>query len=263
MTETVTDRMDPARATALAAVLGHAWDEGQPLPPFFHRAYFWDVRPEPRLGRDGHPKLDRQGLIPDLWLPRRMWGGGRLEFHAPLYAGRPAERQSVRESIDEKQGRGGRLAIVTLRHEIRQDGQVCVTEWQDLIYREEHKPGTQPPEPIPSPEMADEIRSRDFYTLTLMRYSALTMNGHRIHYDLDYAREVEGYPGLVVHAPLLAQLLMLMVPGPMTSFRFRATSPLCLPDSARLCRWGKRFWVSGPGGRVCMDAEAGYATSRA
>ena len=263
MTETVTDLMDPARATALAAVLGHTWAEGQPLPPFFHRAYFWDVRPEPQLGRDGHPRLGGKTLIPDLWLPRRMWAGGRLEFHAPLHAGRPAERQSEMESIDEKVGRSGRLGFVTLRHEIRQEGTLCVTEWQDLVYRADPVPGEAKPVPPDPPEMADEVRSRDFYTLTLMRYSALTMTGHRIHYDLDYAREVEGYPGLVVHAPLLAQLLMLMAPGPMASFRFRATSPLCLPDSARLCRWGTRFWVSGPGGGLCMDAEASYATSRA
>ncbi|MBI1220626.1 MAG: acyl dehydratase [Rhodobacteraceae bacterium] len=263
MSETVTDLMDPARATALAVTLGHAWEEGQPLPPFFHHAYFWTVHPEAGLGRDGHPKLGGQNLIPDLWLPRRMWGGGRLEFHAPLYAGRPAERQSVMESIDEKEGRSGRLGLVTLRHEIRQDGQLCVTEWQDLIYREDYKPGAPAPEPVPSPDSAEEIRSRDFYSLTLMRYSALTMNGHRIHYDPDYAREVEGYPGVVVHGPLLAQLLMLMAPGPLKTFRYRAIAPLCLPASARICRLGNRFWVSGPGGGMCMEAEADYASSRA
>lgn len=254
--EVLADAMDYARAIALAATLGHSWDPRQPLPPFFHRVYFWEVKPEPELGRDGHPWVG--GMIPDFGLPRRMWAGGRLAFHQPLYAGQPAERTTVRESATRKQGRSGPLGFVTLRHEIRQNGELCVTEWQDLVYREEARPDAPQPEPPAAPEMADEIRSRPFYTLTLMRYSGLTMNGHRIHYDADYAREVEGYPGVVVHAPLLAQMMMLMAPKPLKTFRFRAVSPLCLPASARFGRLGNRFWVSGPGGGVRMEGEAGY-----
>ncbi len=253
--EVQADAMDPARALALAAVLGHPWAPAQPLPPFFHRVYFWEVRPDGDLGRDGHPRVG--GLIPDFGLPRRMWAGGRLEFHRPLFSGQPAERRTVRDSALRKQGRSGPLGFVTLRHEIRQNGALCVTEWQDLVYREEARPDAPHLAPPPAPEVADETRSRAFNPVGLMRYSGLTMNGHRIHYDADYARDVEGYPGLVVHAPLLAQLMMLMAPQPLKTFRFRAVAPLCLPTAAVFGRLGNRFWVAGPGGGLRMEGEAG------
>ncbi|SLN15131.1 hypothetical protein TRL7639_00242 [Falsiruegeria litorea R37] len=259
-TEIQGDVMDPARAAAFQVALGQAptIEAGLPLPPFFHQLYFWTPRPPDGLGRDGHP-LVGGGLIPDMGLPRRMWAGGRLSFAAPLMAGVAAERRSVLESAASKKGRTGPLAFVTLRHEIFQGDVLCLSEWQDLVYREDPSPGA--PSPVPPLARTDEtdVQVARFDSTFLFRYSALTFNGHRIHYDLDYARDVEGYAGLVVHGPLLAQKLMLLateVMGPLAEFSFRASSPLMHFEQAEFCRNGNDLWVRGPDGRQCMQAVA-------
>lgn len=259
--QTVTDPMDPARGTALQVALGMmpTITVGSALPPFFHQLHFWDPQPPSRLGRDGHPATGL-GLIPDLGLPRRMWAGGRLAFHAPLVAGVAAVKVTSIDSVTRKEGRTGPLGFVTLRHEITQGGQACVTEWQDLVYREDPSPDA--PAPIAVQARQDEAvcRSVHFDSTLLFRYSALTLNGHRIHYDLDYAREVEGYAGLVTHGPLLAQHLMLLAEerlGTLRQFSFRATAPLMHFEAADLCWSGDgTMWVRGPDGRQCMQAEA-------
>ena len=257
--ESQSDGMDPARAAALQVTLGHpaTISEAAELPPFFHQIYFWTPKLPEELGRDGHPKVG--GLIPDLGLPRRMWAGGRLKFEAALLAGRAAERRTVVEGADRKSGRSGQLGFVTLRHEILQDGRLCVTEWQDLVYREDPDPRAKRPDPPVARRDETDRRALQFDNTLLFRYSALTFNGHRIHYDIDYAREVEGYTGLVVHGPLLAQYLMLMATdlmGPLSEFAFRASSPLMQFEAADFCRKGSEFWVRGPDGRQCMSASA-------
>lgn len=253
----VADRIDPARAEALCAVLGldrPAPATGDPLPPFFHHIYFWDAAPPQDLGPDGHPRTG--GLIPDLGLPRRMWAGGRLTFHQPLRAGILAEKTTHLAGYARKAGRTGQLGLVTLRHTIRQRGAPVLTEEQDLIYRAAARPGEpqrEAPQAPPDAEYSAPIR---FDSTLLFRYSALTMNGHRIHYDLDHAR-AEGYPGLVVHGPLLAQWLILLAEartGPVRSFGFRATAPIFHFEEATLCAAGNRLWVKGPDDRLCMDA---------
>lgn len=250
------DRMDPARITALAAVLGIAWTEDEPLPPFAHQACFWDARPATALGRDGHPRTG-DGLIPDLGLPRRMWAGGRLAFHAPLHAGREAVKTTCCERVERKNGRSGPLGFVTLRHDISQDGQACVTEWQDLVYRPEAGEGPLP-SPAPAPDdTGAETAALHFDEVLLFRYSALTLNGHRIHYDAPYARGVEGYAGLVVHGPLLAQRLMLAAPRPLRRFAFRGRSALICGEAAVMARRGGRLWITAGDGRLVMEAEAG------
>ena len=256
--QTLRDIMDPARAAALCVSLGYGgqpMQAGAPLPPFFHHAYFWQTCPENMLGADGHLAPGR-GLIPDTGLPRRMWAGGRLEFLAPLVLGKAAVRESRVVEVTHKQGRSGRLAFVTLAHEIHQGGRLVLREWQDLVYRAEGALRSDPPRAPDNPEGAEPVA---FSTTLLFRYSALTMNAHRIHYDLDYARRVEGYPGLVVHGPLIAQFLMLKARrelGPLAGFQFRATAPLIQGEGAMLCRDGHRLWLSGPDGRLCMEAEA-------
>ncbi len=255
------DVMDPARAAALQVALGLTPDitSGSALPPFFHQLYFWTpVAPE-QLGRDGHPGRGASGLIPDLGLPRRMWAGGRLRFERPLLAGQEAEKRSCVEHVGRKQGRTGPLGFVTLRHEIWQAGVLCVQEWHDLVYREDPDPSAA--KPVPPQARADEevARSVQFSSTLLFRYSALTFNGHRIHYDQDYARDVEGYAGLVVHGPLLAQQLMLLAEdlmGPLAEFSFRATAPLMHFEAATLCCNGTDLWVRAPDGRQCMQASA-------
>ncbi|WP_406645852.1 acyl dehydratase [Aliisedimentitalea scapharcae] len=258
--ECQSDGLDPARAAAFQVALGQAENitRGSDLPPFFHQLYFWTPLPPSALGRDGHPKVGG-GLIPDLGLPRRMWAGGRLAFDHPLKAGIEAEKRSVLERADRKVGRTGPLGFVVLRHEIWQGGVRCLTEWQDLVYRED--PAPDAPRPVAPDARSDETDRRDvaFSSTLLFRYSALTFNGHRIHYDLDYAKDVEGYTGLVVHGPLLAQHLMLMaedVMGPLETFSFRASSPLMHFETATLCRNGNDLWVRGADGRQCMSAVA-------
>lgn len=252
------DMLDPARAAALQVALGQIGDigVGDPLPAFFHQLYFWTPQVPSELGRDGHPKVG--GLIPDMGLPRRMWAGGRLQFYADLRAGEVAQKTTHCESHTRKEGRTGPLGFVTLRHEITQNGQLRVTEWQDLVYRKDPLAGA--PKPVPPVARIDEASAEDvsFNQTLLFRYSALTFNGHRIHYDLDYARDVEGYAGLVVHGPLLAHLLMrkaVRERGPLKAFSFRATAPLMHFETATLCHEGSDLWVRGPDGRQCMAAS--------
>jgi 3-methylfumaryl-CoA hydratase len=251
--------MDVARANAMQITLGQTADivAGDPLPPFFHQLYFWAPAPANGLGRDGHVKVG--GLIPDMGLPRRMWAGGRLAFHAPLRAGISATRSSLCESQTRKDGRTGPLGFVTLRHEVHQGGQHCLTEWQDLVYRQDPAPDAIKPIPPVARSDEEQCEGVSFSSTLLFRYSALTFNGHRIHYDLDYARSVEGYDGLVVHGPLLAQHLMLLAEralGPLSTFEFRATAPLMHHEMAEFCRCGTDLWVRGPDGRQCMQARA-------
>ena len=254
------DIMDPARAAAFEVALAQEPTivQGVRLPPFFHQLYFWDPQPPARLGRDSHPKTG-SGFIPDMGLPRRMWAGGQLEFPTDLLAGVPAEMTTTIESTQRKEGRSGPLGFVKLRQDITQNGQLCTTEWRDLVYREDPSPGT--PNPVPPQARTDETHSEQvsFDSTLLFRYSALTFNGHKIHYDLDYCRSVEGYDGLVVHGPLLAQQLMLLAErqiGRIKRFSFRASSPLMHTETATLC-WGGdgTVWVRGPDGRQCMMAQ--------
>ncbi|MDA8044512.1 MAG: acyl-CoA dehydrogenase [Actinomycetota bacterium] len=208
--------------------------EGDALPLLWHWAFFAPVVPTTRLGADGHPRLAEGG--PTSGLPRRMWAGGRVTMDGALVVGRPATRRSEVVSAERKTGRSGDLLVVTARHRIEQDGRVLLTEEQDLVYRAH-------PAPAPGATVAEapagEVRPdapdggwADTYVagpLTLFRYSAATWNSHRIHYDRPYAMTEEGYPGLVVHGPLTATLLVESarrrgVAG--RSFSFRAAAPL-------------------------------------
>ncbi|RLJ41142.1 3-methylfumaryl-CoA hydratase [Litoreibacter meonggei] len=249
------DSLDPARISALAAALGVPDDRAR---PFWHQIYFWDARPATSLGLDGHPKIG--ALIPDMGLPRRMWAGGRLHFHAPPTPGQAAQKSTTLLRADRKHGRTGALGLVTLQHEISQDGKLLVSEQQDLIYRAADARSGTPPEAA-----TDETASKThrFTTTELFRYSALTFNGHRIHYDRDYALNVEGYDGLVVHGPLLAQYLMLMAEdllGSLSKFDFRATAPLMDHQSVTFCAKpsedGLMLWARADDGRQCMSATA-------
>lgn len=251
-----TDVIDPARARALQATLGQEPDivAGQRLPGLFHHVYFWDPQPPDTLGPDGHPRPD--SLIHGLDLPRRMWAAGRLVFHQPLIAGTPAERITAVEAVTRRDGRSGRLAFVRLRHDIRQRHRLALTEWQELVYRE--AAGGPAPVPPRAPEMAETAYGWQADSTMLFRYSALIFNGHRIHYDADYARNVEGYAGLVVHGPLLVQMLVLLAEAgaaPLNEITYRATAPLLVDEPARLCAQGAMLWVAGSDGRQCMIAQ--------
>lgn len=258
--QTITDVIDPMRARAMQASLGQdaTLIKGDALPPFYHQLYFWDPQGPENLGRDGHPKVG--GVIPDMGLPRRMWAGGGMEFHHPLVAGVSAKRLTFIENSTQKEGRSGPLGFVTLRHDIWQEDTLCLTDTQDLVYREDPAPDAPKPTPPQAATDEDVCETRNFDTTLLFRYSALTFNGHRIHYDIEYAKHVEGYAGLVVHGPLLAQHLILLAErqlGGLTNFQFRATAPLMHFETAEFCwKADGTAWVRGPDGRQCMTAKA-------
>lgn len=257
-------RIDPQKVAAMHASLGlegEAPSSGDPLPHFWHWSLFWDVVGPGDLGRDGHPKLG--GFIPDLGLPRRMWAGGALEFLRPLIVGDEVLCISKVVDVVQKDGRTGPLAFVRVEHEISDGTGVCIKERQDLVYREEPDPDAPVIASKQAPKDEDVRESHSVTTTDLFRYSALTFNGHRIHYDLDYARDIEGYPGLVIHGPLLAQWLIALAErelGELAEFSFRAVAPLFHFETVEVCAKrgtdGLDLWVRGPDGRLAMTAEA-------
>ncbi|GAA1258996.1 MULTISPECIES: MaoC family dehydratase N-terminal domain-containing protein [Streptomyces] len=210
---TLDDPVAAAPVAALSQVLDQeaaVAGEGEPVPPLWHWLHFLEWPAQRELGADGHPAHGH--FLPPLPDRRRMFAGGRAEFTAPLRVGVPARRTSSLAKVEIKRGRTGEMAFVTVRHEIAQEGETRVTEEQDLVYRvgeDERRSGgfgLDLGEAEPS-DAEWQLILRPSPTL-LFRYSALTANAHRIHYDEPYVRDVEGYPGLVVHGPLLVQLML-------------------------------------------------------
>lgn len=213
-------------------------------------------------GPDGHPA--RGGFLPPVPLPRRMWAGGRFAFHAPLRVGEPVLRRSRIADVQARQGRSGPLCFVAVDHQILQSGRLAVSERHDIVYRG-LSPAAPPAAPPDSPAPAGEHQRRVTPTPTLLfRFSAITFNGHRIHYDAPYATGVEGYPGLVVHGPLQAALLCHFAAGlqgaPLRRFAFRSRAALFdtgdFTLNARRTDRGLSLWTATPGGPVAMEAEA-------
>lgn len=209
--ETVDDVATATPYAALSATLD--WPVGRPaagtpLPSLWHWLYFLPIYRQSEIGPDGHAR--RGGFLPPVPLPRRMWAGSDFQFHQPLLIGDALSRQSTIVDVKEKSGRTGSLIFVKVRHEVRRNGAdaVALTEHHNIVYRAAAAPGeVAPPPQAAPPESAWERRIVPDDVL-LFRYSALTFNGHRIHYDRKYVTEVEGYPGLIVHGPLIATLLM-------------------------------------------------------
>ncbi len=232
-TETLSDELTAAPVRGLSATLDRddpAPAPGTVLPPLGHWLFFLPQHRQSELGPDGHAK--RGGFLPPVPLPRRMWAGGRLAWNPanPLRVGDAVQRHSRIESVTHKAGRTGDLVFVLVRHAIHNARGLGVTEEHDIVYRAAPLPGDPVPPPVqaePGAAWQREITPDD---VLLFRYSALTFNGHRIHYDRRYVTEVEGYPGLIVHGPLIATLLVDLVrrnaPGAfVTSFQFKAVRP--------------------------------------
>lgn len=266
-TETRHDQISPALAAALAATLDGPRQPmaGDALPPLWHWIYFWSVCRQSEVGADGHPQ--RGGFLPPVPLPRRMWAGGRLRFAAPLPIGAAAEKVSRIASVDVKQGRTGALAFVTVQHTVRHHGQLCLTEEHDIVYRDLPQPGAPVVLPKSAPGDARWSRRVEPDPVLLFRYSALTFNGHRIHYDRSYVTGVEGYPGLIVHGPLIATLLADLVArempqAVMREFNFRSVGTLFDTEPFTLC--GKpaadgksvALWAQNERGELAMQADA-------
>ena len=264
-TETATETLRPFPADALAATLDRdeRYPEGAALPDLWHWLYFLPLHRLSESGRDGHAA--RGGFLPPVPLPRRMWAGSRFRFHTPLRVGVLATKRSTILKVEEKQGRSGPLCFVTVGHELIDGDTLCIAEEHDIVYREDPAPGAPAPAPQPAPEDSAFHRVISPDPVLLFRYSALTFNGHRIHYDQPYATGVEGYPGLVVHGPLLATLLMDLLRrqdmGRVTGFAFRALATIT--DTADFAVHGApqpdgsvRLWARRADGALAMDATA-------
>jgi 3-methylfumaryl-CoA hydratase len=229
-TQEVTDRVQPLAVRAFSATLNAPLPaaEGDELPELWHWLHFLPVVTMAEVGADGHPR--RGGFLPPVPLDRRMWAGGRLTFHEPLRVGDAIRQRSEILKVAEKEGRAGRMVFVTVRHETRGPRGLAVAEEQDIVYVAMPESWAPPP-PVPAPADAAWSERVAVDTVLLFRFSALTFNGHRIHYDLPYATGVEKYPGLVVHGPLQAMLLMGLAkrrrPGHRPArFAFRGVRPL-------------------------------------
>ena len=257
--------------TRLAAILDHTeppWRENT-VPPLGHWLYGLPATPHSDLSEDGHPRLGR--FLPPISLPRRMWASSSVEFLAPLQVGDSFRRRSVIKAIDHKVGRSGDLVFVTLQHEVRSGAALAIRETQQLVYRGRPASNSSSPGVVSAP--SDLPPSPDWHRTVhpeptlLFRFSAVTFNSHRIHYDRDYAVGVEGYPGLVVHGPLIAMLLvdLFLRNHPqkrVATFRFKAMEPLFDPrpfSIAGVDRGGAADrWALTPDQRLAMRADLTY-----
>lgn len=227
----VDDLIAPFQAAGMAAALDYprAPGEGDPLPPGWHWLYFADIARQSALGPDGHEK--RGDFLPPIPLPRRMWAGNRLVFHGPLRVGERARRESRVVSVQEKQGRQGPLAFVQVHHAYSGPRGLALEEWHDIAYRAPAAPGGAPRGGAEAPARTEWRREIVPDEVMLFRYSALTFNGHRIHYDSPYVTGAEGYEGLIVHGPLTATLLLDLIAreapeARIAEARFRALRPV-------------------------------------
>jgi len=227
----VDDAMDPAPLLALAAALDRVPPDPAAVPPLWHWLYFARWPPTDELGHDGHPTAGP--LLPPVPERTRVFGGGRVTFRAPLRCSVPAQRRSTVDRWTIKEGRSGTMLLVTEHHEIEQGGNVVLVEEHDLVYRSGPAPGRTFTELSPAEPVTDWPWQTSLPTspVVLFRMSALTANSHRIHYDHPYVTSVEGYPGLVVHGPLLAIAMVSLVadadPGrSVASLSFRLHRPV-------------------------------------
>jgi 3-methylfumaryl-CoA hydratase len=268
-TEQRTDTITAAPLVGLAATLDRddpAPAAGSAVPPLWHWLYFLPMQRQSELGPDGHPR--RGGFLPPVELPRRMWAGGRLRFARALRVGDVATRTSRIADVTAKDARSGRLVFVTVQHQISTPAGIAIEEDQDIVYRGLSAPGAIVSAPA-APR--DEVFARAIVPddVVLFRYSALTFNGHRIHYDRRYVTAVEGYPGLIVHGPLIATLLLDLLrrehPGASVArFEFKALSPLFDLHPFEVCGrpdGERRFalWARNHEGGLAMQASAEVA----
>lgn len=270
--ETTTDTADRTSAVGLRALLDYTDGPAEDhLSPLGHWLHFRPSAAQSELGEDGHPRLG--AFMPPVPLPRRMWAGSRIDFHSPIRFGQPLRRETTVESVEFKRGSTGNLCFVVLRHEVSAGEVPALSELQTLVYREAGTPAQASTTLAArldalAPEGWDWVRPIRPEETTLFRYSALTFNSHRIHYDLPYATKTEGYPGLVVHGPLSATLLvdgfLRNNPGSeLTKFRFSAKRPLFVNGEIQFC--GRHTGANsadlaalGPDGQIAVTAQVEF-----
>ena len=263
--ETADDLCDVRRVKDLAATLDRdaVPGPGDDLPPGWHWMFFNPMARARELGPDGHPK--RGGFLPPVELPRRMWAGGRLSFRAAIPVGAKLRRYSEIANVEIKRGRSGVMVFVLVRHRVFADEVFAIEEEHDIVYREAPSPAQPAPVPEAAPGDAKWQRRITPDAVLLFRYSALTGNGHRIHYDRSHATQTEGYPGLVFHGPLTATLLMgfaeSVLGRSLSRFSFRNKAPLfdLAPftiAAAPASDGGLRLWAATPDAALATEASA-------
>ena len=253
--------------SALSATLDRRDGVPQPgdaIPPGWHWLYFLETNPASELADDGHPR--RGDFLPPVELPRRMWAGGRIEFSRPLTVGAAIRRDSEIISVASKRGRSGDLVFVTVRHTVTVAGDAAITEEHDIVYRDAPRAGEPPASPRPAPANPAWRREINANAAMLFRFSALIFNAHRIHYDIDYCRDEEGYPGLVVHGPLQTILLLDLCrryeTRPVRKFDYRAMHPLFHQEAFTVNGTpaadgaSATLWTATPTGGYAMTASA-------
>jgi 3-methylfumaryl-CoA hydratase len=266
-TESRDDVVSPGPVAALSATLDRDDPRpkaGDPLPLLWHWLFFLPIHRQSELGADGHARLG--GFLPPVPLPRRMYGGGRIESHRPLCVGDSVSRLSRVEDVTYKEGRSGPLVFVKVRHSISNGAGLALIEDQDIVYRDDSKPGESVPQASRAPEPASWTREVRPDAVLLFRYSALTFNGHRIHYDRHFTTTAQGYPGLVVHGPLIATMLADLVRNNLpaanvSAFSFRAVAPLFDTNPFRVCgrlddQRTVKLWAEGPRQELAVEAIA-------
>lgn len=262
-TEEIHDVLSLNLVTRIAATFGEKVPQaGEPLPALWQWCFFQPTVEEQGLGDDGHPA--RGGFLPPAHNRNRMWAGGRVEFFTPLRVDARATRFSTILDVREKLGKTGSLLFVTVQHDYLQDGQLAIREEQDIVYREPTPPKLAEGEPLPAGIWQESITPSP--TL-LFRYSAVTFNGHRIHYDWPYATATEGYPGLVVHGPLMATLSLRAFcranpQAQVRRFAYRGVRPLIAPQPfvlrGRVVAAGKaESWVGNAEG-IAQQGEVSF-----
>ena len=270
-TQSMEDLAAPFPVRALSATFDETGDadpkNGDSLPPLWHWLYFLEVAPQSKIGSDGH--AERGDFLPPVPLPRRMWAGSRFSFEGePIRVGDTIHRLSEIKSVEPKSGSTGSMVFVTVRHTISGPGGVSFVEEHDIVYREAAKPGEAPKLPRPAPADATWTRTVLADPVLLFRFSALTFNGHRIHYDQPYVTGVEGYPGLIVHGPLMGMLQIELARRSnagkvVRSVEFRALSPVF--GGAALGVHGRRepdgsitTWIADPNGGLAQQGKATF-----
>ncbi len=253
-TETARDIVTPGLIDRFRATFGQRlFDSGPDAPLGLHWCLAPPAVPRDQLGPDGHPA--RGGFLPPVPFENRMWAGGAVRFHAPLAAGDAVTRRSRIAAIAPKQGSSGPLVFVSVEHGIHVGDQARIEERQDIVYR--------PAQPLSrSPALMQQTDDPAAFVgdpVTLFRYSALTFNGHRIHYDHPYVTEEEGYSGLVVHGPLQATLLMNAAAAhagtPAISFDYRGVSPLIAGQPVLIRHRDGRVWLEKPDGTITFQGR--------
>ncbi len=264
-TTKIEDQIDYARASVAKNFFNLpdlTLNEGTPLPKYWHWFFCWETAPKELLGRDGHIKPGNN-IIPNSGFPRRMWGGGDIVFFKPLEIGMHVSREITLENIKYKNGSSGKFSIIQIRNDYKNNENILLSEKQNLVYLPNRKKFTKS-EKKENYDLSSLVKEKTFTSQQLFQYSALTMNSHRIHYDLDYCKTIEFYPNLVVHGPLIAQQLVDIADqklnGNLKKFEFKALNPIFVEDKFSMNLINKDnyldLWINDKSGNISMKAKA-------